>query len=967
MATIHQLLQAILQLIRTGCEAEAVSLYILLPTAEGDYPLLVHCDGEPAVTELADVESAEAFIRSVALDRSEPGPVPSRDKAGQLAFVPSLAALLRNQELDAGTEDRRNYGEPACPGTLADPRTPAWLGIRGGRPVDPESLLQSAGEGGRSSLALAVGSLIGCRTQMVCTAEMDPISQLPSRSAYPISYRRFAANASGERTPGLLLVNPDAFNAVNDSFTREIGDQVIREIAVRLSSAVRSTDFVFRYGAAMFGVLMPGTTSREIIFVADKLRGELSADPYRDGSVSLAFSLGGALALPEKHSDGDGGAMELARRADAALSSAKRAGGHRFMLWTEEVGTEEANRLDSLSGIFTADPARDYRNMRLLWDTVRLIASSADVDVMKDSLLQEVVSVFSLTAAGVFDEGPAEPGWKILRRNDGQTGGEWLQDATEREGMLPMRQRVMARGKTVAVTDEDADVYRCMIPLSSGERTLGCLYLEGGVRLFKLTTSDLTFFEALAEQIAMALDRNRLTAMELRQHEQARRQLQHELDELQKSIKRSNLIFRSDAMDQLLRTAKRLAATDATVLINGESGTGKEVLARTIHQLSKRNKQPLVVVDCSAISTSLIDSELFGHERGAFTGADRRSDGRLREADGGTLLLDEIGELPLEVQSKLLRFVQEKQFTPVGSNQVRTVDVRVIALTNRDLGSEAMAGRFREDLYHRLNVMRLVVPPLRERTEDIEYLATHFIRTFSVRYDRRVTGLTPDGRDALLRHPWPGNVRELQNRIMRAVVLSDSENITAAELELVGPSSADSQDRFPVAPAHTPPAEPLQPDDAWLELRQSLGREIDRIVSAPSSHPPPLGKWVHEDLILEASRTANDVTSRAAVLLGIPETTFRRKFRTASGNMAAGISPRPPVWEDVRRHINALLDAGNPGREDLLEMARTCILDELATKLPGNTRAGAAFMGVTETTFKKWSNGQEPAGGETHD
>ncbi len=964
MATIHQLLQAILRLIRAGCDAESVTLFILLPTAEGDHPLLVHCGDGPAVPELADIETAMEFIGATAFDRSDSTPITSRDKSATLSFVPSLVSLLNNRKMDGGMEDRREAGEAVCPGTLAAPRTPAWLGIRGGQPVDPAGLLESAGDGGPASLALAVGSLIGCRTQMVCTAEMDPISQLPSRTAYPISYRRFAANASDKSRPGLILVNPDAFNTVNDSFNREIGDQVIREIAERLSAAVRSTDFVFRYGAAMFGVLIPKTTPRMINYLADKIRGELSADPYRDGSVSLSFSLGGAIDEPRETNDGDSGAMELARRADAALSCAKREGGKRFRIWTEQVGTKEANRLDSLSGIFTADPARDYRNMRLLWDTVRLIAASADVDAMKDSLLQEVVSVFSLTAAGVFDEGPAGAVWKILRRSEGEADGEWRQDTVEDSGLTELRKQVMTHGKTVAQTDAKEGIFRCLVPLSSGERTLGCLYLEGNARLFSLTSSELVFFEALAEQIAMALDRNRLTAMVLRQHEKARRHLQHELAELQKSIKRSSLIYRSDAMDQLLRTAKRFASTDATVLINGESGTGKEVLARTIHQLSTRRKKPLVVVDCSAITTTLIDSELFGHERGAFTGADRRSDGRLLEADGGTVLLDEIGELPLEVQSKLLRFVQEKQFTPVGSNHAKTVDVRVIALTNRDLAAAARAGRFREDLYHRLNVMRLVVPALRDRAEDIEYLAVHFIKTFAVRYDRHVTGLTPEGRDALMNHLWPGNVRELQNRIMRAVVLAESEKIGSTELELTPASSVD----VPAAPSEAPlpgsPRKPVQQEDPWQDLRESLSKEIDRIVTTAPPHPPPLAKWVHEDLILEASRASKEVTARAAALLGIPETTFRRKLRTAGRNVASGLSMRPPVWEAVRRRIIALVEAGNPGREDLLDMARACILDELADKIPGDHRTGAAFMGVTETTFKKWSNGPVVAGGD---
>ncbi len=967
MTTISELLQAILHLIRIGCNAEAVSLFILVPTAEGDYPLLIHDGENPAVPELTDLETAERFTSSITSRKNVWDMLVSRDPDGRLMSVPSLVSLLEGYDDNPILQERRKHTQTVCPGVLVDPGMPAWIGIRGGEPVNPETLLNILRDGEHTSLQLAFGSLIGCRTQMVCTAEMDPISQLPSRSAYRISYRRIAEGGSADSMPGLILVNPDDFIAVNDRFNREIGDKVIREIAQRLSSSVRNSDFVFRYGAAMFGVLLPNINVEKIQMRAEKMRVRLASEPYLDGSVSLSFSLGGAVADFRKSKDNADGAIELARRADAALSAEKRSGGKGFELWTEKVGTEEADRLDSLSGIFTAEPARDYRNMRLLWDTVRMIATNTDVDEIKNGLLHEVISVFRLTAAGVYDEGQSEGAWKILRRVNNANDDEWTESSEEDSDLARIRQQVMTDGKTVAQTNQDANVFRCMIPLPSGSRILGCMFLEGNVSLFRLNSSDLIFFEALAEQIAMALDRSRLTAMELRQHEQAHHKLQQELDELQKSIKRSSLVYRSETMEQLLRTAKRLASTDTTVLIYGESGTGKEVLARTIHELSMRSKKPLVVVDCSTITTSLIDSELFGHERGAFTGADRRSDGRLLEADGGTVLLDEIGELPLEVQSKLLRFVQDKQFTPVGSNQVKTVDVRVLALTNRDLAAEAKAGRFREDLYHRLNVMRLVVPALRDRTEDIEYLAIHFIKTFAVQYNRQVTGLTPAGREAILEHHWSGNVRELQNRIMRAVVLAESDMIGPGELELLDQPPSDSHVSRPADAPSPPPQEPVQAENAWEDLRQSLSEAIDRITAGEKVHPPPLGKWVHEDMVMEASRVTGDITSRAAGLLGIPETTFRRKLRAASGNVAVGISNRPPEWEEIRGRIARLLESGNPDREDLLDLARLCILEELAGKIPGDNRTGAAVMGVTETTFKKWSRGNKAAGGVGHE
>ncbi len=237
-------------------------------------------------------------------------------------------------------------------------------------------------------------------------------------------------------------------------------------------------------------------------------------------------------------------------------------------------------------------------------------------------------------------------------------------------------------------------------------------------------------------------------------------------------------------MEAILDVARRVAPTKATVLLIGESGTGKELVARTIHELSPFRAKPLVVVDCGAIPTTLIESELFGHERGAYTGAQERRIGRLLEAEGGTVVLDEIGELPLEVQSKLLRFVQERQVVPVGGTRVHHVDTRLIAVTNRELAVEAAAGRFREDLFYRLNVVRITVPPLRERSEDILHLAEHFLDHFATQYQKGPLRFTDHARDSLIEHTWPGNVRELSNRIMQAVILSERSEIGWRELEL---------------------------------------------------------------------------------------------------------------------------------------------------------------------------------------
>jgi two-component system response regulator AtoC len=253
------------------------------------------------------------------------------------------------------------------------------------------------------------------------------------------------------------------------------------------------------------------------------------------------------------------------------------------------------------------------------------------------------------------------------------------------------------------------------------------------------------------------------------------------------------IVATSEAMIQLLELIERAAAYKTTVLLTGESGTGKEVLARAIHAQSPRRDESFVAINCGAIPESLLESELFGHAKGAFTGADKARNGLFREADGGTLFLDEIGELPQLLQVKLLRVLQEEEVQPVGESKPRAVDIRVIAATARNLEEEVAQGRFREDLFYRLNVIRLKVPPLRERPKDIPLLADHFIEHFRRVLGRSVQTMTDEALERMVAYPWPGNVRELENVIERAAILTDGDRITLRELpqNLVSPAISD--------------------------------------------------------------------------------------------------------------------------------------------------------------------------------
>ncbi len=262
-----------------------------------------------------------------------------------------------------------------------------------------------------------------------------------------------------------------------------------------------------------------------------------------------------------------------------------------------------------------------------------------------------------------------------------------------------------------------------------------------------------------------------------------------------------DLLGSAPSMQQLFRRLEKIAATEATVLLSGESGTGKELAARALHALSRRQQGPFVAVNCAAIPEGLIESEFFGVEKGAFTGADRTRPGKLEQAQGGTLFLDEVGELPVALQPKLLRVLQEGSFTPVGGRQEKETDLRLVAATNRDLAEEVREGRFREDLFYRLNVVPLHLPALRDRREDIALLVEHFTARATRRHGVRVAAFPSALMKRLLDHSWPGNVRELANVVERLVLLSEDGNVSVADLpqEVILPDPQTSLFRLPTA------------------------------------------------------------------------------------------------------------------------------------------------------------------------
>jgi DNA-binding NtrC family response regulator len=348
--------------------------------------------------------------------------------------------------------------------------------------------------------------------------------------------------------------------------------------------------------------------------------------------------------------------------------------------------------------------------------------------------------------------------------------------------------------------------------------------------------------------VQRALERTRL--------ERENRQL---LERVEREYGFGSLIGAGSAMRRVFETIQKVAETDLSVLVLGESGTGKELVAQALHQHSARRAKPFIAVNCAAISPELVESELFGHEKGSFTGADARRTGKFEAAHGGTIFLDEIGDMARETQAKVLRVLQERELERVGGSEKIRVDVRVVAATHRDLEAEVERGRFREDLYYRLKVVELRIPPLRERAEDIPALAARFLEQIAERLRRPRAQLEPEALAALVRHAWRGNVRELRNTIEQAAVLCSGERITAADLRLPGAASES-------APAEDPASE--------LSFREAKRRATESF---------------ERDYLIRALREHRGNISRTAEALGMVRQSLQQKIRE--------LALSPAEWE----------------------------------------------------------------------
>ncbi len=445
-------------------------------------------------------------------------------------------------------------------------------------------------------------------------------------------------------------------------------------------------------------------------------------------------------------------------------------------------------------GSHRVTPEHHIRELEALYDIGQSLSSIHDLDRLLQFAIERVGALLEAEAASVMllDEGRQELYFQVA--DDTRPGVE----GRLRELRFPVDQGIAGwvsrEGVSVAVPDvkQDPRFYRGVdeqtrtttksllcVPLKSKERILGVLSAVNK-RRGPFSPEDVRMVEAFANQLAISIENAQL----IQDLQAAREQLQQENRHLREEVgERYRLIAgKSAKMNQAIEVSKRAAISKSTVLLLGETGTGKEIFARAIHDWSERKGKPFIPINCVGLSKELLESELFGHEKGAFTGAHQLKKGKMELAHGGTVFLDEVGDISQELQTKLLRFLQEREFERVGGTKPISVDVRIIAATNRDLDDAVKEGRFREDLYHRLNVIAVTLPPLRERREDIPALANFFLYRFSTETKKNFTEVEPEAMKTLLAYNWSGNVRELANVIERAVVLGQGPKITLSDL-----------------------------------------------------------------------------------------------------------------------------------------------------------------------------------------
>jgi hydrogenase-4 transcriptional activator len=656
----------------------------------------------------------------------------------------------------------------------------------------------------------------------------------------------------------LLLVNPDDFSEVISQHGRELGDIILNEIMQNMCNMLRMDDFSSRYSGDVFAAHLANTNQQQGQVLAARMLKMLHEQTFSQKKIKLEFSSGLA-TLDTEAQWGEQSPVELFHRANNSLQSARGIDGGDLLSWEPRFYAHLPTNVDRMSGKFSDAPENDFRLITLQWDIIRLIGSTHSIAMFSTQVCQLLTLGLQSAFSGLY-----------LKQNVGLTrlSASAANDEVDVQRIYHWAQeniRLDSHGEhIISPLRQLTSFHYKVIPLTTRGQCLGVLLLCWHPHDQQVAKQCLQQLEQVIPNLAAAIDRIMLLEKDKKRQIVAKKHLSgtHEL------------LFESPAMHSLMQQLQLVAPTDASVLIIGETGTGKEVIAQQIFKDSLHPHKPFITVDCSTIVENLIESELFGHIKGAFTGAINHQPGLIAQAEGGTLFLDEVSELPLAIQSKLLRFVQEKTYVAVGDQRVRKVNVRLILATNRNLPAEVEAGRFRADLYYRINTFTLNLPPLNQRADDPLLLARHFLEQFGRQYHKEISGFSEVAISKLLAYTWPGNVRELRNCMMRAVILCLGNVIEPEHLQLEGLNEANDSAKNHVNDKSPLPSITAATDDDLHQIAKVLNEVV--LVASQQAIVLCVNVWL-EKLWLELCLVKWGSLYKVAKLLNKSESTVRRR------------------------------------------------------------------------------------------
>jgi diguanylate cyclase (GGDEF)-like protein len=762
---------------------------------------------------------------------------------------------------------------------------------------------------------------------------------------------------------GVMLVAVEGLSELNRRLGFEAGDRALHECVVKLRACVPKPHLLAEWGGSATAILFVGRSEAKIQSIASQVSQELHATESEGAwrpEVSIGFACWGALPNGSSY-------RELIAAAEAALRTARTTPGS-IVAWSDRIPIVAS--VDPMANFGHLDDV-SYQRIMAVWRLFGALSRADDLDQLLIEMIRAVGALLRADCASFWT----------------QERGEWVRrvavDLVERDGLaepddaeeagIVAQAASAAQTAILGQTDDGAVTVRCVM-----EGTVrGVLRLRREPAALRLEPSDIQLLEALGARIGRVLEDVHL----LEESRAGEERLRKQTAELRKLLRmRTGLLGTHERMVEIMRTMESSARSRIPILLIGETGTGKDASARLIHRLSGRTG-PLVVVDCASIPASLLQSELFGHEKGAFTGAEGRRIGRFEEANGGTIFLDELGELPIELQPKLLRVLQDQTIRRVGGDQDIELDLRIVGATNRDLAGMVSRGEFREDLYFRLRVVEIALPPLRERGEDVIVLALYFMREYCAEVGRELMSFSPEAQEAIQRYSWPGNIRELQNRVRRAVVMSPNPEITAADLQLDPASVEAAQSALsrpkagpraprapeprtpnvvamsPAPPTPAPPAPPLAPRRApdqpsrvisaeQLSLEESVADWFWQVwLKQPPPQPPPLDA-LEAFLLRAALESSNGNVRSAAQRMGTSPETFTKHLERLSDPAQIRLLRDHPTAPLLKAAI-----AEPAGETPLMDVVTSVVLRELLVHCRGNKSEMARLLGCARHTM----------------